>query len=306
MLSPDDRVVVYMRPGCHVCARVKGFLTDRNLPYETRDVDRDPLTPRELWDLFNRKANRLRVPFTALNDGEDVVLGFDPQRLEGVFVHGELGGVQVSTPVQESAGYDAFTTARLDETLWAPASTDLANGSTGRPDNDRHAETGDGRLRLTGPARYVSTRRFGTPPGSQVSFGLDLAVETDPDAVEPLGPPLAELGVLDLPTGAALGFEVTGGAILAVHRRCGPPGVSAEAEHFAHRVITDVDTKSGQRHRYRISYRHDSGEARWYVDGRCEYAAITPVQIEGVSLGMALVGGPGAATWGSWQFATDG
>ncbi|MGI8722709.1 MAG: glutaredoxin family protein, partial [Geodermatophilaceae bacterium] len=92
MLKPDDRVVVYMRPGCHVCARVKSFLTEHEVPFHARDVDSDPLTPREFWDLFNRKANRLRVPFTALNDGEDVVLGFDPQRLEGVFVHGELGG----------------------------------------------------------------------------------------------------------------------------------------------------------------------------------------------------------------------
>lgn len=312
MLKSDDRVVVYMRPGCHVCARVKKFLTEHDVPYEARDVDSDPLTPRELWDLFHRKADRLRVPFTALNDGEDVVLGFDPQRLEGVFVHGELGGVQVASSVTAPVVYDEFDTAELDDARWV-SSAELAEPS--------EIDTGNGRLRISsaaGDVGYLSTQRFGTPPGSSVGFAVDMAFEAGRPSSPVLGPPLGHVGLRDLPTGMLLGFEVTDQTIFVVHRRTGVPGVAAEAEHFAHRVITDQDTKAGQSHRYRISYQHDSSVARWYVDERCVYTAVAPMQIEGVTLSLGIVLGEGAdiaedlmaaatsrpstvATWTPWQ-----
>ncbi|MBA3280350.1 MAG: glutaredoxin family protein [Geodermatophilaceae bacterium] len=316
MLKPDDRVVVYMRPGCHVCARVKKFLTEHDVPYEARDVDGDPLTPRELWDLFNRKADRLRVPFTALNDGEDVVLGFDPQRLEGVFVHGELGGVQVATAVTGVSGYDEFTTAELDGTRWVAREREGSDAQpTGR---GQDIETGAGYLRISKPEHdvgYLSTQRFATPPGSLVSFQVDMSFEAGLQPAPLLGPPLGEVGLRDLPTGMLLGFEVTNEAIVAVHRRTGVAGVAAESEHFAHRVFTDLDSKAGQSHRYRISYRHDTSQARWYVDDRSVYDAIAPLQIEGVSLSMGLVLGDGTdtvdasrqsavATWTPWQVVT--
>lgn len=238
MLKPDDRVVVYMRPGCHVCARVKKFLTEHDVSYEARDVDSDPLTPRELWDLFNRKADRLRVPFTALNDGEDVVLGFDPQRLEGVFVHGELGGVQVASAVTGSVVYDEFNAAELDGARWVSSDGE-------RPERGYEIGTGQGHLRISsqgGDVGYLSTERLGTPPGSLVSFEVDMSFEAALQSAPMLGPPLAEASLRDLPTGMLLGFEVTNEAIFAVHRRTGVPGVAAEAEHFAHRVITDQNT----------------------------------------------------------------
>lgn len=295
MLKPDAQVVVYMRPGCHVCARVKDFLTEREVPFETRDVDRDPLTPRELWELFNRKADRLRVPFTALNDGEDVVLGFDPMRLEGVFVHGELGGVQVATAVDRTTVYDDFTTAELDSARW----NDRAPESAGPP----RIVTGDGQLRIAGPAAYVSTERFATLPGARVAFQVDVAVDVAVDAGAPVGGPVGAVALRDLPTGVLLGFEVGDKAILAVHQRLSGPGVAADAEHFSHRVITDVETSSGQRHRYRIEYEHDTAAARWYVDEQCVYAASTPLRVEGFSL---VMGAHGQATYGPWQVGPGG
>ncbi|MBA3338300.1 MAG: glutaredoxin family protein [Geodermatophilaceae bacterium] len=303
MLKPDDRVVVYMRPGCHVCARVKNFLTEHNVPFDGRDVDSDPLTPRELWDLFNRKADRLRVPFTALNDGEDVVLGFDPQRLEGVFVHGELGGVQVASAVTAPVRYDEFSTPDIDAGLW-----DWTSGGPSASTNGcaaHRVETGNGRLLISASGEdvgLVSTQRFGTPPGSVVAFGLTMSFEATGGAGT-VGPAVGEVSLRDLPTGVALGFEVTNEVILAVHRRSGPPGVAAEGEHYAHRVLTDVETEAGRDHEYRISYQHDTSQARWYVDERCIYAAISPLQVEGVSLGLGIRAGQdkAVATWTPWE-----
>ncbi len=325
MLSPDDRVVIYMRPGCHVCARVKNFLTEHEVPFTARDVDSDPLTPRELWELLNRKADRLRVPFTALNDGEDVVLGFDPQRLEGVFVHGELGGVQPSSAVTTPLVYDEFVTPELDKALWGSDSRGRADDLSDKDGHD--VATGQGQLRISCPAnggqpcsarpvRRTSTRRFGTPPGVLVSFELDMVFEADPHMGQSLDCPRGEIGLRDLPTGMLLGFEVSNGTILAVHQRCQLPGVVADAEQFSHRLISDIETKPGQLHRYRISYQHDTSRARWYVDDRCVYAAIVPLQIEGVSLGMGLLCGlvsgaaqatqrHASATWRPWNITAD-
>lgn len=322
MLKPDDRVVVYMRPGCHVCARVKKFLTENGVPYEARDVDSDPLTPRELWDLFNLKANRLRVPFTALNDGEDVVLGFDPQRLEGVFVHGELGGNQVSSAVSAAAVYDEYTSADVDPAAWISTIEDGATG--GAADHGYDVKTGHGELRIAGvagDASFMSTQRFGTPPGSLVDFTLDMSFEAEAGAEgeashSPMGGPLAQLGVRDLPSGIQLGFEVTNDVILAVHRRAGVEGVAAANEHFEHRVLTGHPTTAGQTHRYRISYQHDTSQGNWFVDDTCVYTAVLPLQIEGFSLSMGIVqpagavgptaAGPGraSAVWTPWQIGT--
>ena len=303
MLKPDDRVVVYMRPGCHVCARVKKFLTEHDVPYEARDVDSDPLTPRELWDLFNRKANRLRVPFTALNDGEDVVLGFDPQRLEGVFVHGELGGVQVASAVTAPVVYDDYTSAELDAALWtAPAPRDGAPGA-------HEVKTGQGQLQITGieaDVRFVSTQRFGTPPGTLVNFALDMSFEAEGGSPAPaVGPPMAQISLRDLPSGVLFGFDVTDDVILAVHLRAGVEGVATATEHFNHRVVTNQVTTAGQSHRYRITYEHDTSEARWYVDERCVYSATSPLQVEGASLSMGVRAGEGrcAVTWTPWEIA---
>ena len=290
-----------MRPGCHVCARVKGFLTEKGVAYRTRDVDQDPLTPRELWDLFNRKADRLRVPFTALNDGQDVVLGFDPQRLEGVFVHGELGGVQVANRIGADTMYDAYASGEIDQTRWTPTGDARSSGLRG--------EGVGGRLRFADPDHefgFVSTERFGTPPGATVSFEAGMAFSAT-DGSSLLGPPLGELGVWDRPTGIRLGFEVTNDVILAVHRRRQSPGVALEAEHYEHRVVTDHETHPDDEHRYRIGYQHDSSFARWYVDDRCVYAAVVPLAMEGVSLSMGARGGAtGAdarmtATWTPWR-----
>lgn len=148
MLSQDDKITLYMRPGCHVCARVKAFLTDNGVPFTVRDVDAEPLTPDELWALFNKKADRLRVPFTAVNDGDDVVLGYDPLRLEGVLLRGDRGGWQASTALAGERTYES----------------DLPRGWTSDAEG------------------HVSTERFATPPGSHLEAEVGMSVRADPPA----------------------------------------------------------------------------------------------------------------------------
>lgn len=307
MLTPADRVVVYARPGCHVCARVKAYLTEHEVPYDVRDVDADPLTPRELWDLFNRKAGRLRVPFTALNDGQDVVLGYDPLRLAGVFVHGELGGVQVSEPVAGREEYDDWRGSSLAAARWRPWPGGDSTGHT------TEVAGGELRLRVTGNAGdgevdhevgYVSARRFATSPGSTVSFEVRMSASVPGGDGGRPGPARVLLGVRDLPTGMALGFEVTDDAVLAVHERVDRAGVTAAHEQFAHRVLTDVRTAAGRPHRYRIDYRHETSQARWYVDDAEVFTATAPMPMEGVSLSWGARRGAGpdlTATWGPWR-----
>lgn len=301
MLKPEDRVVVYARPGCHVCGRVKKYLGEHGIAFEMRDVDAEPLTPRELWDLFNRKANRLRVPFTALNDGEDVVLGFDPQRLEGVFVHGELGGVQPSTAPAAASTYDGFAGPDLDADLWkpAPGAAEVALIPTGYD-----VRAGAGSLQVTGTGsgrassdpqpgpefHSVSTERFGTPPGSDTAFEIRMAFDPDRPATGtgPLAGPMAAVALRDLPTGMLLGFEVHGDLVFAVHQRSGPEGVASAQERFSHRVLVDLTSAPTQQHSYRITYSHNSAQADWYVDDECVYTAVVPFQFEGVSLALRM------------------
>lgn len=276
-----DRVVLYMRQGCHVCARVKRFLTEHDVPFRVRDVDAEPLNPDELWALFTRKADRLRVPFTALDDGADVVLGYDPVRLEGVFLQGDRGGYQASTRVageRTEGGYD-------DPARWRV--TDPADGA--RP----HA------LATRTATRYVSAERFATPPGSLLTAGVGMAVAAPPGTT-------GWARLHDEPGGIRFGFAVTATGLFAVHERVALPGVTLAEERFTHRVLLDGGPVADGAHRFGITYRHDTGLVEWLVDGVRAYWATTPNPVEGMSLDVGLeVGDAGRpkARWTAWSVA---
>ena len=223
--------------------------------------------------------------------------------------------MQVATQVSAAEVYDEFSSTELDTARWVSTAVDHAADPAAA--RGYEVETGDGQLQISaldGDAGFLSTQRFGLPPGSLVGFELEMTFAAqDVAAPTTVGPPMGEISVRDLPSGMLLGFEVTNEAIFAVHRRTGVPGVAAESEHFSHRVITETDTKPGQSHRYRISYQHNTSQARWYVDEHCVYAALVPLQIEGVSLSMGIVHGgndagsatkSAAATWTAWQIGT--
>jgi glutaredoxin len=271
--APDDKVVLFMRKGCHVCARVKGFLEENEVPYTLREVDEEPLTPKELWTLFTKKASRLRVPFTVLNDGEDVVLGYDPLRLEGVLLRGDRGGWQVSTPVTDERVYDDFTGTSVDEARW------IVEG-------DRSSvTTGGGRLTIDGPATLHTVERFKTMPGTTVSVRVGLSAEPDTDAF---------LAMTDPTSGLALGFDVGAGTVAAVHERRLLPGVTLPEEAFRHVVATPADAATT--HAYEVRYEQDTNRVEWCVDGAVVYWATTPRPLEGCSLELGLTG-TGRAEW---------
>ncbi|SHL05991.1 Glutaredoxin [Pseudonocardia thermophila] len=278
-----DRVVLYMRQGCHVCARVKRFLVEHDVPFRVRDVDAEPLTPDELWALFTRKAGRLRVPFTALDDGSDVVLGYDPVRLEGVFLRGDRGGHQSSIRLSQ---------ARLEGGYADPArwrTTDPVDGA------------GTDALTTRTATRYVSVERFATPPGTQFSAEVGMAVAAPPGATG-----WARLN--DEPGGIRFGFEVSAAGLVAVHERIALPGVTLPEECFAHRVLLDGGPVPDASHRLAITYRHDTGLVEWHLDGHRVYWATTPNPVEGVSLDVGLALDPAAtgrprARWTAWTAA---
>lgn len=62
---------------------MKEFLSQNGVSFEEHDVDEKPLTKDELWDLMTLPDGRLRTPLTQV--GDQVILGFDPMKLEQVF-----------------------------------------------------------------------------------------------------------------------------------------------------------------------------------------------------------------------------
>lgn len=62
---------------------VEEFLRQHDIPFEVRNPDENPLTPEELWKIMTFPDGRLRTPITVA--GDQVILGFDPQKLARVF-----------------------------------------------------------------------------------------------------------------------------------------------------------------------------------------------------------------------------
>jgi glutaredoxin len=69
------RVLLYSQPGCPPCFAAKQFLKARNVAFECKDVQADPVALRELTALKSRTTPTIVV-------GEEVMIGFDPERLE--------------------------------------------------------------------------------------------------------------------------------------------------------------------------------------------------------------------------------
>jgi glutaredoxin-like YruB-family protein len=71
------RVILYSQPGCPPCYAAKQFLMDRNIPFEYKDVKADLGALRELAKLNSRSTPTIVV-------GDEVMVGFDPERLEAM------------------------------------------------------------------------------------------------------------------------------------------------------------------------------------------------------------------------------
>ena len=69
------RVILYSQPGCPPCYAAKQFFAAHNISFEYKDVQADPAALRELVKLNSRSTPTIVV-------GEEVMIGFDPDRLE--------------------------------------------------------------------------------------------------------------------------------------------------------------------------------------------------------------------------------
>jgi glutaredoxin-like YruB-family protein len=73
------RVVLYSQPGCPPCFAAKHFFASRNVSFEYKDVQADPVALGELTALGSRSTPTIVV-------GDEVMIGFDPERLESLLV----------------------------------------------------------------------------------------------------------------------------------------------------------------------------------------------------------------------------
>lgn len=68
------RVILYSQPGCPPCFAAKHFLAAQGVKFEYKDVQADPEALSELVALNSRSTPTIVV-------GEEVMIGFDPERL---------------------------------------------------------------------------------------------------------------------------------------------------------------------------------------------------------------------------------
>ncbi len=70
------KVIVYSTPNCPWCARVKGYLTDKGIPFDNYDVSVDFDRAMEMIE----KSHQRGVPVVDI-DG-NIVVGFDKAKID--------------------------------------------------------------------------------------------------------------------------------------------------------------------------------------------------------------------------------
>lgn len=74
-MSEGNKAIVYTSTYCPYCTQVKNYLTEQNVEYEERNVDKDEKYAEELWNTGVRS-----VPVTVI--GESKIVGFNRTQLE--------------------------------------------------------------------------------------------------------------------------------------------------------------------------------------------------------------------------------
>lgn len=75
----SDEVTVFVKAGDPTCSRMVSYLTERNIAHTTRDVLNDPSASAILFG----RLGRITVP--ALQQGDRLIVGFDPLQLARFF-----------------------------------------------------------------------------------------------------------------------------------------------------------------------------------------------------------------------------
>lgn len=73
----DKKVVIYSTPTCPYCAKTREYLSQKQIHFTDYNVAADRDKARELID----KTKQMGVPAIIIDD-KDIVIGFDPQRLD--------------------------------------------------------------------------------------------------------------------------------------------------------------------------------------------------------------------------------
>jgi glutaredoxin-like YruB-family protein len=71
-------VVIFTQPDCPPCHVVKLFLEEKGVAFEERDISVDPAAVRELTETHQSHSTPTLVI------GEEVMIGFDPERLDEI------------------------------------------------------------------------------------------------------------------------------------------------------------------------------------------------------------------------------
>ena len=72
------KIVIFTQPDCPPCQIVKFFLTERGVDFEERDISVDPAAMREFADRYHSHSTPTLVI------GEEVMIGFNPERLDEI------------------------------------------------------------------------------------------------------------------------------------------------------------------------------------------------------------------------------
>ncbi len=77
--DPSSKVVAYVRKGEPSSEQLLAHLKEQGIPHEVRDVDVDPPTDEELWNLLTIPGRNLRTPYTLI--GDELIYGYDVPKL---------------------------------------------------------------------------------------------------------------------------------------------------------------------------------------------------------------------------------
>ena len=77
--EPEAPVIAHVRWGEPSSEQLLQYLHDESIPHAARDVDAEPLSSDELWQLLTIPGSNIRTPYTLV--GDEVVLGYDIPKL---------------------------------------------------------------------------------------------------------------------------------------------------------------------------------------------------------------------------------
>lgn len=73
-----SNITVYTTPSCPWCHKVKAYLNEKGVAFQEVDVSTDDQAAQNMVKLTGQRS----VP--VVSDGSQYVVGFDPDRLEGM------------------------------------------------------------------------------------------------------------------------------------------------------------------------------------------------------------------------------